>query len=197
MNPARFPKIILPGRATHRYSARHRLWLALMGASLSACSSADNVEVVVTGEAVLPQRSVLEELLGSLTFTGFDGFDVSNSQEFRNRGYRKDQIDSVRLLRFSLTITDPANADFDFLSAIRFYIEAEGVPRALVAELDPVPSGQSQLDLIVDPELELRPYLAAPTLNIITEVSGLRPPQETTVAATAVFDLDVNVSGLL
>ncbi len=177
--------------------SRHRLpWLlALAVLLLGTCSSLDNVEVPVTAESRIPRRSVLDELVGNLAFTGFDGFDLSQSQQFENQGYSKDQVDSVHMLELNLRIVEPANANFDFLDSIRFYAEAEGLPRVLVAELAVVPDGVTQLALDIEASVELQPYVIAPSMTLTTEATGVRPAEETTVEAEAIFDVDVNVTG--
>lgn len=162
---------------------------------LATCSSIDNIDVDAQGRAVIPQRSIIDELLGNLAFAGFSGFDISQTQEFENAGYTKSQIDSVHLKRFTLTIVNPAGATFDFLSAIRFYAEAADQPRVLIAELDPVPTGQTQLLLDIDATVDLTPYVVAPNMSITTQATGLRPEQETTIDADVVLDVDINVTG--
>lgn len=174
----------------------HLPWaLALTALVLGTCSSLDNVEVPVTAEATIPRRSVLDELLGNLAFAGFDGFDISQSQQFENQGYSREQVDSVHMLEMTLTIRSPAGANFDFLDSIRFYARADGLPPVLVAELDPVPDGASQLTLVVDSSIELQPYVIAPEMTLTTEAGGVRPAEETRVEAEAIFDVDVNVTG--
>lgn len=179
-----------------RRPRRRSPWiLALAVLLLGTCSSLDNVEVPVTAESRIPRRSVLDELVGNLAFTGFDGFDLSQSQQFENQGYSKDQVDSVHMLELNLRIVEPANANFDFLDSIQFYAEAEGLPRVLVAELAVVPDGVTQLALDVEASVELQPYVIAPSMTLTTEATGVRPVEETTVEAEAIFDVDVNVTG--
>lgn len=164
-------------------------------AALVTCSGLDNIEVEATGTTVVPEASILDEVLGQLSFAGFDSFDISQSQEFRNQGYSKDQVDSVRLERFSLTVRDPDDGNFDFLDRIAFTVTAEGLPPVEIASLDPVPVGASRIELDVVAGVELQPYVLAPSLTIETTASGRRPAVETTVDASVVFDIDVNVSG--
>lgn len=181
--------------ATRRPRRRLPWTLALSVLLLGTCSSLDNLEVPVTAESRIPRRSVLDELIGNLAFTGFDGFDLSQSQQFENQGYSKDQVDSVHMLELNLRIVEPANASFDFLDSIRFYAEAEGLPRVLVAELAVVPDGVTELQLDVETSVELQPYVVAPSMTLTTEATGVRPAEETTVEAEAIFDVDVNVTG--
>lgn len=162
---------------------------------VATCDNLDNITVRAEGRAIIPQRSIVDELLGQLAFAGFGDFDIEQSQAFRNQGYTRDQVDSVRMQSFTLTIAGPAGASFDFIRSIRFYAEADGQPRVLIAELATIPTGLSTLELEVDGDVELQPYVVAPSMTITTEATGQRPPQETTIDATASFDVDVAVTG--
>jgi hypothetical protein len=162
---------------------------------LATCSGLDNIDVEASGEAVIPQRTVLDELLGQVSFAGFGNFDISQTQEFQNQGYTKDQIDSVRIERLTLEIADPAGASFDFMDTVRFSVEADGLPLVEIARLDSVPAGSNELELQVAGDVELRPYVVAPSMRITNDATGERPPQETTVRATAVFDVDIAITG--
>lgn len=177
--------------------SKRRMMPILMALLVAAatCDGLDNITVTAEGQAVIPQRTVIDELIGTLAFTGFEGLDLTQSQEFRNQGYSKDQVDSVHISSFTMAIQSPQGANFDFLSSIRFYASADGLPEVLIAELDPVPRGVSTLELVVDSTLELRPYVIAPSVTITTSATGTRPPDETTVNADADFEIEVNVSG--
>lgn len=159
-----------------------------------ACSGIDNVEVEARGQTTVPMGTVVDQLLGDLAFLGFEGFDISESQEFRNAGYDKSQIDSVRVTSFTLSIASPEDGNFDFLERLAFFAEAEGLPRVEIARLDPVPPGSNVLELELT-GVDLREYAAAETMTITTEATGVRPDTETVVDARVVLDVDVNVSG--
>jgi hypothetical protein len=172
-----------------------RTALAVALLATATCSDLDHIDVEATGEAVIPQRTVLDELLGQVSFAGFGSFDISQTQEFQNQGYTKDQIDSVRLRRLTLEIADPPGASFDFLDSVRFSVEADGLPPVEIAHLDSVPAGSNELALEVAGDVELTPYVVAPSMRITNDATGTRPAQETTVRATAVFDVDVSLTG--
>lgn len=168
--------------------------VAVAVAAFTTCSGIDNIDVDAEGQAVIPAGTVVDQLLGNVSFLGLDGFDISQSQEFRNQGYSKDQIDSVVVKHFTLSIDGPAGANFDFIDSIHFFAESEGLPRVEIASLDPVPTGSNELELDLA-SVELRDYAAAASMTITTEASGRRPPDETTVSAHVVLDVDVAVSG--
>jgi hypothetical protein len=135
---------------------------------------------------------VLDELLGVLDFQAFNSIDLT--QELENQGVGKEDVDSVVMTSFTLTIQGPAGANFDFLEAVSFFAETEGQPKVLVARLDPVPKGATSLELVMT-GAELKPYVVAPKMRISAAVQGKRPMQETTVVAAVVLDVDVTVPG--
>lgn len=170
-----------------------RMTIAALAIGL-ACSGLDNVDVEATGQTTVPMGTVVDQLLGDLSFLGFEGFDISESQEFQNQGYSKSQIDSVRVVTFTLSIASPADGNFDFIERIAFFAESEGLERIEIARLDPVPPGSNVLELeLLD--AELRDYAAAESMTITTEATGTRPDAETDIDARVVLDVDVDVSG--
>ena len=60
-----------------------------------------------------------------------------------------DYVQDARLKRLVLTVTDPTTQNFDFLKNIKIYIskDATGTSKTLLASLDPVPTGQTTLEL--------------------------------------------------
>ena len=174
---------------------RHPFALAaVVLASLTCSSEVDNVEIEQDGRANIPAGSVVDQLLGDLAFAGFDDIEISQSQELENQGYTEEQIDSVHLTSLTLTVSAPAGGNFDFLDSIAFFVEAEGEDRLEIARLEPVPDGQTELDVPVT-DAELLAYAVAPEMTVTTEVSGTSPDEDTTVDAHLVFDVDINVSG--
>ncbi|MDC3953094.1 hypothetical protein [Polyangium jinanense] len=182
----------LPGARMDRRVALQNLVLAVAAAVVTSCDNIDNFEVDVGAKATIPAGTVLDELLGVLAFNEFQSINLT--QELDNQGVTKDDVDSVRMISLSLVIDGPAGANFDFLESLAFYAETEGQPKVLVAELDPVPKGQTSLDLVVS-GAELKPYVVAPSMKLTTTTKGKRPPEETMVTAAAVLDVDVTVPG--
>jgi hypothetical protein len=160
---------------------------------LEGCSNIDNFDVPVDAEATIPAATIIDQLLDPLSFGALESIDFT--QELKNQGVTKSDVDSVHLESFSLTIKAPSGQTFDFMDSISFSVETEGQPKALVAKLDSVPKGATNIDLTVEKSLELAPYVVAPSMRMTTSVQGKRPMQETRVGAHLVFDLDVNVTG--
>lgn len=161
----------------------------------ATCGGLDNVLVHAEAQTKVPAGGPLDPLLGQIDFLGdFTSFDISDTQEFQNKGYTRDQIDSVHLNTFTLKATDPQDANFDFLDKISFFAESDGLPRVEIARLDPVPEGAAELDLEVL-DVDLVDYATAESMSITTEASGHLPSEETTIDAKVELDVDVNVSG--
>jgi hypothetical protein len=160
---------------------------------LTGCSGVDNFDVPVDAKATIPAATILDQLLDPLSFGALESIDLS--QDLKNQGVSKSDVDSVRLRTFSLAIDAPAGQTFDFMDSVSFSVETEGQPKALVAKLDPVPKGSTRIELGVESGLELAPYVVAPSMRMTTSVVGKRPMQQTTIAANLVFDIDVNVTG--
>lgn len=167
----------------------------VLAIAIASCSGLDNLDVEAEGVAVVPAGTVLDELLGDLAFAGFGDIDIQDSQEFENQGYTKDQIDSVYLQSITLTIEQPAGANFDFVSSVAFFAEADGQPRVEIARAGDIPDGATELAMIVDAGVDLTAYAVAPSMTITTEATGRRPSQETHIHAAVILDVDVRITG--
>ena len=159
----------------------------------TGCSNADNFDVPVDAEATIPAATIIDQLLDPVSFGALESIDFT--QELKNQGVSKSDVDSVHLDSFALAVKAPAGQTFDFIQSISFSVETSGQPKAVVAKLDSVPKGATTINLTAEKGLELAPYVVAPSMRMTTSVQGKRPMQETKVAAHLVFDIDVNVTG--
>src|SRR5687767_12227375 len=109
--------------------------------SLTFCSGVDNFQIDEKSTAVIPGATVVETLV-DIPFAGFGDIDLTQNETLKNRGATKDQIDSVKVTRLTLTVTAPESGqDFRFLQSLKFFVESPGVPRALIASGGPFPEG--------------------------------------------------------
>lgn len=92
---------------------------------LAGCGSLTRVTVDQSATATIPAATLLEQLTGDVGFGSLVSFDISQSQEFKIQGIKKEQINSVKVTKLSLTITSPApGQDFAFLDTPSFFVEA-------------------------------------------------------------------------
>lgn len=113
--------------------------------------------------------------------------NMSAQETFKNNNTSAHLIKDVTLSRLTLTITDPAAQNFDFLKSIRIYIGTDESDKVLLASHDNVPTGTSTLEL-VSGNAKLDKYIKASSYTLYTEVA-LRSnvAQELTVRADSKF----------
>jgi hypothetical protein len=93
-----------------------------------------------------------------------------NSQEsFENNNTKANLVKNVVLKKLTLTITDPATENFNFLKSIRISIGTDANDKVPLASLDNIPSGVSAIELISG-NSKLDKYVKASAYNLYTEV---------------------------
>jgi hypothetical protein len=167
--------------------------ISLVFAALSAGCGLTRITVTVEEQTTLEGATLPEQLLGNLGFPGLANFDITESRTFQNEGYTENDIDQVFTKSFVLRVVEPSEQDFDFLNSIRFTARAEGLPDLDIAWLDPIPSGVSEIELEVDADADLQPYVVAPEMTIDTTANGNRPRQTTTIEAAIDFEVHIKV----
>jgi hypothetical protein len=164
---------------------------------MSSCSSLLSFDVDSPGTATIQHGPPGTGLLGGTLpgFSGFDNFNMSQTQAFKNNNTNKDHISSCRLTKLRLTVTSPAASpgnDLSFLTSIQFYISAPGLPDQLIASSSALPAGQSVVDLTLE-NVDIASYAKADSFSITTKATGHAPAQDTTVRA----DLTLNIHASL
>lgn len=96
--------------------------------------------------------------------------NMRTQESFQNNNTSAHLVKDVALSKLTLTITDPAAQNFDFLKSIRIYIGAEGSDRVLLASHDNIPTGVSVLNLVPSGE-KLDAYIKAESYTLYTEVA--------------------------
>ncbi|MBC6697431.1 hypothetical protein [Hymenobacter sp. BT190] len=95
----------------------------------------------------------------------------ARSQEnFKNNNTSADLVKDVSLTKLTLTITDPAAENFNFLRSIKISIGTDQNDKVPLAALDNVPMGVSSIEL-QSSNTKLDKYLKAPSYTLYTEVT--------------------------
>jgi hypothetical protein len=162
---------------------RPTLLLALLLAS--GCSDVLDFEVERSVPEQRVEGSVLSGALGDLLGAPIPlDVDIASETDARETG----PASAVRLVQFSLAITDTARPegdsdDFDFLDSVEIHIEStasgSSLPRQKVAELRPVPSGATRIELDTFSDLNLLPY-AEEGARLTSTASGSVPGDDVT-----------------
>lgn len=165
---------------------------ALVAALLLGCGLL-TVRVEQTAATTVEGAGLVGQLLGALEFTGLDDFDVTFEQELENQGVAEEDVTSVVLTQFTLS-TPTAGADLSFIEAFDLYVAADGLDRVRVAHGEDFPEGVAAVDLELD-EVELQPYVVAPSMTFETEVSGSAPVDDVEVEAFVVAEAVATAAG--
>jgi hypothetical protein len=169
-------------------------WLCLL---LAACAQ-PTFTAEVKGETTVPAAPLgVGGVLNAFPAIGsFAGLDFNEQQDFKNQGVTKDQVRSARLRSVKLKILGPDDADFGFLDTLEFYAKA-GAEEVLIARRDNIPRLNLRppnpvLSLELQ-DVELQPYLTAPSMSIIVRGRGRMPEKEVRLQATVAIDVEVDV----
>ncbi len=100
---------------------------------------------------------------------------------------------SANLNNADLQITAPAGQYFDFVDTIQVFISTEGLPEILVAYLYNIPKGQTKINLVVVPGLNLKSYAVQDSviLRLNAHVNAI-PVQGTQVLTEGAFHVVAN-----
>ncbi|WP_208721614.1 hypothetical protein [Corallococcus aberystwythensis] len=165
------------------------------GLSLTACSSASFI-TEVQGEATVPAGpSGTPTLLNAFpAISSFSALDFNENQDFKNRDVTKDEVTRVQVKSMTLKVLSPNDQDFGFLDSLEAVAragnsESRFASRDGIARLGLNPPNPT-LSLKEDGGLDLRPYVAAPSMAIILRGSGRLPEREVRVQATVVLEVE-------
>ena len=174
------------------------LLLCVTAAVLPGCHCHPAFHSEVTGQTSIPKSPTL--IPGVLdwfpTISTFSNIDFSQNQDFKNQGVSKDQVNSVKADSVRLQIVSPNNQDFSFLDNIQFFAKAAD-QEVKIAEKSSI--GQLSLPppnpiLVLDVTgAELKPYVTAPSMNIVISGRGKAPQNDTQIAITVGVQVEVNL----
>lgn len=156
--------------------------VALCGTVAAGCTSATSFIVTLTGQTTVEGNPALmgTALTRFPAIGSFSNIDLEEHSVLKQQGVTRAGVQSLKLEHLELKILSPADQGFDFLDDLQFFVSAGG-QEALVAEKKGIaqlslPPPNPVLEFDVFP-VELRPYLSAPTLEIVGRGGGRVPAQ--------------------
>lgn len=116
----------------------------------------------------------------------------------KNEGYNLSLVEKIYLDKLDLVLNSPSGGNIDFLKTIKIYIEADGLPKTLIAQKDvpdsPTNITKVSLDCI---QTDLLEYFKKSEVIISSEVTTDKTVfGEHKIDINSVFLIDVNVLGL-
>ncbi|MBJ6761165.1 hypothetical protein JGU66_10355 [Myxococcaceae bacterium JPH2] len=164
---------------------------------LVACSSSSFI-TEVKGETTVPASppGVETPLNAFPAISSFAALDFDQNQDFKNQGVSKSDVKGVQVRSVTLKMLGPNDQDLRFLDALEFFARA-GDKQSRMAHREGIAEVQLSLP---NPELplraedvDLRDFVAAPTMGIIVRGSGRLPEKEVRLQATVVLDVAVSL----
>lgn len=166
----------------------------LLAVSCESCTGVGDFEVTRETEEVVidGMTNPLNDLLPIKVVPDMSlEFDLESELEQQNAKGAK----SVHLTGLVLRVTDTARPvgdedDFDFLDEIEFYVAStdRSLPEKLLATSNPVPRGQSEIELSTDSDLDLKPYAEAGII-LTTKGEGRVPPDDVSVVGVVTIEV--------
>lgn len=129
-------------------------------------------------------------------------FDISTPEITTNskssfEGYNTngDLIETIKLTKLQLEVTEPTDADFSFMSAIEIFISAEGLTEKKIAWKTNIPNDATVISLDLD-NVDLQDYIKADKykLRLNTTTDELMSVNHKLKISTEFF-VDANVLG--
>jgi hypothetical protein len=158
----------------------------------AGCNPTIDFAVPIESQTTIAGGGLLPDLLNAFGVGDLASLDLEASREFENNDVRKEQVVAARLTLLRLSIVEGSD-NFDFLDSLSFSVAAPELPKERVASKT-VANGVATFDCDID-ELELAPYVRAPSLELSSAVEGRQPADDTTIKIELNFDIKAEVIG--
>jgi hypothetical protein len=163
-------------------------------------------EVSVPGQGILAGNPLVDEQVFPSDVIS-EALAQSISQTFDTAGYDKDAVDSIKLTKLSMTVTNPEEGGrqvrgLGFIEKLTINVSADGVDPIVVAEsaedaLDGSPGPVSYDMPLTEAEL-VEAFKAGDQMTMDADLEPGPPPQfETDVLFETELTIQVNVAGAL
>ncbi|MDY7226664.1 hypothetical protein [Hyalangium rubrum] len=126
----------------------------------------------------------------------FAGLDFDQNPDFRNQGVSKDEVSSVKPKAIELRLLSPDDADFGFLDTLEFFAKAGDQEKRFARKQDISRLGLQAPNPVLRMEVEdveLQPFVAAPSMSIIVRGKGRMPEQEVRLQAVVTLSAQVDL----
>ncbi len=160
---------------------------ALLAVFFSACGL-DVVEFSVIEEGSIGGAGV--------NIPGLGNFGSSLDNALSGQGVDPGDVDSMRVLTGSIEMTTHAGLtkDLSFFDILEFNMVADGMqPARLAWAAQPIATGSTRVELDVDSDLELKPYLDAGNMRVEIDAT-LEKPLPDVVGIKLIFKVRVDVN---
>jgi hypothetical protein len=119
---------------------------------------------------------------------------INVQQETQKRSTGPASSANLKQVEFQITPHDMPQGNFDFVDEIHIFVapssSGSSLPMVEIANLNPVPKGQTKIDLTIVPGVNLLPYINAGA-SISATASGHQPAETITYDGTVVVTVHI------
>jgi hypothetical protein len=120
---------------------------------------------------------------------------IDIKQETAKRSTGPASSANLKQVEFEMTPHGQSSSTFDFVDEIHIFVapsssSGSSLPMVEIANLKPVPKGQTKIDLAIVPGIDLLPYINAGA-SISATASGHQPAQTVTYDGTVVVTVHI------
>ena len=119
---------------------------------------------------------------------------INVQQETAKRSTGPARSANLKQVEFQITPHSSPSGNFDFVDEIHIFVapssSGSSLPMVEIANLKPVPKGQTTIDLTIVPGIDLLPYINAGA-SISASASGHQPAQTVTYDGTVVVTVHI------
>lgn len=119
---------------------------------------------------------------------------INVQQETQKRSTGPASSANLKQVEFQITPHDMPQGNFDFVDEIHIFVapssSGSSLPMVEIANLNPVPKGQTKIDLTIVPKIDLLPYINAGA-SISATASGHQPAETITYDGTVVVTVHI------
>lgn len=123
--------------------------------------------------------------------------ETENETTFENNSTNKNLIESIRLKSIIINITNPENANFNFLKEIRIFIKTENTVETEIANLMDIENSNSRVLELETFNKELKDYVKEDqfTLRVIA-IADETTSEQIDITIKNIFTVDAKILGI-
>jgi hypothetical protein len=171
--------------------------IAICGSAAVGCDG-NSIPVELSGQTTVAgdPLSAGAALTRIPAIGSFSSIDLDKHPELKLQGVTRDGVQSLKVDHLQVKIVSPPDQGFDFLDEVRFFAssgnqETEVAGKSNISKLGLAPPHPV---LVLEPtQVELRPFLAAPTLGLVVRGSGRVPPQDVRLEALVRMRVELKI----
>jgi hypothetical protein len=122
--------------------------------------------------------------------------EINSEAEFESNDTRKDKVEEIKLTGLKLTIDSPVNKEFDFLKDMEIYIDAEDLPKLLLAAKKGITNSVgNEIELEVSNE-DFKEYIKKDKFSLkMRTVADEQHTEDLHIKSRSVFFVDAKLLG--